>query len=589
MKTKLFLLALVLLVLPATRPLFNQGFFTMHDDQQIVRLYQMDKALASGQFPVRWVGDLGFGYGYPLFNFYPPFIYYLAEVFLLLFSTSYITAIKLVFGASFMLSALTMFLWSRKYFGDIAGVIAALFYVYAPYRAVDAYVRGALAEAFSFVWLPLILLSIDQLAAPNTHSRKNYSFGWVIVLALSYAALMITHNLIVLPFTLLMLLYCAARFVFLKKDHWVGLFSKLAVAGILGLALSAFFWLPALSEMQYTLVDEILLVERYDHSLHYVEPTQLWNSLWGYGGSSPDQLDGFSLKIGKLHVVMSAITVCIVILGKFRIISLGKKQKHNIHLVLLSGLLFGVSAWMTTRYSSLVWDTFTPIQFLQFPWRFLSFTTLFSSILVGASVWCIQQLVKNKLVTILFSSGLVVLLFLPNLKLFNPQIYLDVDDTYYTSDEFTKWHISKTSFEFVPKGVETTTDNELGITQLAISEDQIATSPYQVTNGQAQVEVLENTPHKKIFDIQADTVSLIEFNTFNFPGWQLSIDGTLSDIHDENRLKLISGLIGEGNHRVEIEFVDTPVRTAGNFISSLAWIVVLGILTGATIMKKINK
>ena len=43
----------------------------MHDVQQVARLQQMDKSLKAGQFPVRWVEDLGFGYGYPVFNFYP--------------------------------------------------------------------------------------------------------------------------------------------------------------------------------------------------------------------------------------------------------------------------------------------------------------------------------------------------------------------------------------------------------------------------------------------------------------------------------------------------------------------------------------
>src|SRR3989344_5957643 len=62
------------------KTLLNKGYFSMHDVQQVVRLQQMDKSLKAGQFPVRWVEDLGFGYGYPVFNFYPPFIYYSGEV-----------------------------------------------------------------------------------------------------------------------------------------------------------------------------------------------------------------------------------------------------------------------------------------------------------------------------------------------------------------------------------------------------------------------------------------------------------------------------------------------------------------------------
>ena len=49
----------------------------MHDDEQIARLYDLNQALSEGQFPPRISPNLGFGYGYPFFNFYPSFAYLL--------------------------------------------------------------------------------------------------------------------------------------------------------------------------------------------------------------------------------------------------------------------------------------------------------------------------------------------------------------------------------------------------------------------------------------------------------------------------------------------------------------------------------
>ncbi|HLB60849.1 MAG TPA: hypothetical protein VJL83_04575, partial [Patescibacteria group bacterium] len=60
------LLVVLILSIPTILPLFNKGMFTMHDDTQVVRVQQMAAALADGQLPVRWVQDLGYGYGYPL-------------------------------------------------------------------------------------------------------------------------------------------------------------------------------------------------------------------------------------------------------------------------------------------------------------------------------------------------------------------------------------------------------------------------------------------------------------------------------------------------------------------------------------------
>jgi hypothetical protein len=321
--------------LPAILPLFHQGLFTMHDDQQVVRLIQLDKSLAAGQFPVRWVQDLGFGYGYPLFNFYPPLVYYLGEIFHLLLSTSFIISIKLVFAAAFLGSALTMYWWAKHHYGRLAAVIAALFYVYIPYRAVDAYVRGALAELFSFVWLPLILLSIDKIFDHFSNAKsKSLPFKPVVILAISYGLLMITHNLITLPFTLLMILYALLQFIRVKPKRYLQLVGSFLLAGVLGLGLSAFFWLPALSEKQFTLVDQILLTEKYAYTLHYVYPEQLWNTLWGYGGSAPGKLDGISFKIGKLHLILSLITICLCLL---KVIRKGSKSKG--YLILNTGYL----------------------------------------------------------------------------------------------------------------------------------------------------------------------------------------------------------------------------------------------------------
>ena len=74
-----FYIIIVLFSLFALAPLFHPGFFTMHDDEQVGRLFDLDQSLKAGQFPVRISQDLGFGYDYPLFNFYPPFVYYFAD------------------------------------------------------------------------------------------------------------------------------------------------------------------------------------------------------------------------------------------------------------------------------------------------------------------------------------------------------------------------------------------------------------------------------------------------------------------------------------------------------------------------------
>src|SRR5260370_36359340 len=82
-------------------PLFHSGLFTMHDDEQVARLSQMYLVLSQGQFPPRWIPDLGFGFGYPLFNFYPPLVYYLGSV-IHFIGFSFIDSTKIVMGIGFL-------------------------------------------------------------------------------------------------------------------------------------------------------------------------------------------------------------------------------------------------------------------------------------------------------------------------------------------------------------------------------------------------------------------------------------------------------------------------------------------------------
>ena len=97
MKRHIFsLIVLLLLSFGAIRPLLAKGFFPMHDDTQVGRVIVMGKALRNGQFPVRWVSDLGYGYGYPLFNYYGPLPYYVGG-FLYALGLPAVEATKVIF------------------------------------------------------------------------------------------------------------------------------------------------------------------------------------------------------------------------------------------------------------------------------------------------------------------------------------------------------------------------------------------------------------------------------------------------------------------------------------------------------------
>src|SRR3989344_260848 len=180
MKWWLPVLLLLFLSLPAIWPIATPGYFPMHDDTQVVRVDQMFQALRLGQFPVRFVPDLGYGYGYPIFNFYNPLPYYFGSGFMFL-GLDALIATKIMFIFPILLSGLTMYLLTRRYFSHLAALTAGLFYVYAPYHAVQVYIRGAVAEYWAYALLPLCLYAFL--------SRRR------LLATISLALLILSHNL----------------------------------------------------------------------------------------------------------------------------------------------------------------------------------------------------------------------------------------------------------------------------------------------------------------------------------------------------------------------------------------------------------
>ena len=106
-------------------------------------------------------------------------------------------------------------------------------------------------------------------------------------------------------------------------------------------------------------------------------------------------------------------------------------------------MIFVFSAFMTTTYSKIIWELFPPLAYLQFPWRFLAFTGLFSSILAGLFIYLLRVSIFRLIAFVI----LTILLIIPNLKLFKPEHYRrHLTDEVATAESTINWDVSKTSF-----------------------------------------------------------------------------------------------------------------------------------------------
>src|SRR3989344_5401297 len=272
-KKYLFLLGITLISFFAILDLFKQGLPLTHDGQDhVARIANFYQNLIEGNIVPRWAGNLNWGYGHPILEFLYPLPSYIASFFHFL-GFGLVNSVKIVFGLGMILSGLFMYSWLSQFLRKSAAFVGAILYVYAPYRFVDLYVRGAIGEHMAFVFLPLVLFFLYKIS-------KRLSAVYIVGGSFSLAGLVLSHNAISLMFLPIVFLY-ALFMVFFSKRRVTLTFHYLATL-ILGFGLSSFFWIPAFIEGKYTLRD---IVTDSDYSTRFVAFKDFIYGKWSFGGT----------------------------------------------------------------------------------------------------------------------------------------------------------------------------------------------------------------------------------------------------------------------------------------------------------------
>lgn len=533
---KYWFLIILVVSMGAAWALLVKGYFGASDDLHIAWLYELDRALKLGQIPPRFVPDLSFGFGYPLFNFVFPLPFYIAEAFHLI-GFSLVDSIKAVFFISIPLSGIFMYLLIREFTEAKLALVGAILYIYTPYRAVDLYIRGAIGEILSFVFLPLIILAVVKL-------EKSFSRRWVGVGGLSLAALVLSHNItayMFFPFVfllvLLMLFFSARKISFL---------ASLSLMVLLSLSTSSFFWLSALSETGLVKYDTV-----FNFVDHYPTIKQLFTPYWGYGASVPGPGDGMSFFLGALNILLLFAGI---ILGKVYWKGIVVRQKILFVWIYMSlGLVF-----ILMNYRSIfIWNNIPLIPFFQFPWRFLIMTTFLIPLLV-----IFLERIKLKPVLLLI---FIVINLATSYFFFWPQDFLGREDNYYlnryvpypdASEEYLK---TQEEYLRLPKDTEKRPD---AVYPLVFPQNNVT-------------KITKVNDLDIIFYTQSKDYSEVSINKYFFPGWEGRVDGTKAQLFAGKPFGQVTLIVPPGEHKVEVSFQETNFKKILNFASLAAFLVLL--------------
>ena len=540
-----------MLTLPALIPLGWGGgssFFESHDGLfHLYRLVALDRAVRSGVLFPRWFPEFAFGYGHPVLNFYGPLSYYWGLLITLL-GTDAILAMKPVLATGLVASALGMYLFARLHLDRGPALVAAVVYTYLPYHLIDLYVRGAVAEFLAFVWFPLVLWAFHRLIEDS----EQHVLAWLASASLSLVALGITHSLSALIFGPVLAGYIV---LLLWKRHDRRTLGRVAMALLLTAALSAFYWLPVLTESRYvglgygvsqgyrnhlvTLADLVSPRLTYDYSL---EP----------GGP-------VTFPLGWVQVVF--LLAALLFLFRFR-------QRRWLVLFWLAVAFF--STFMLTRASLPVWKVFEPgLAFLQYPWRFQAITALATAILAGMLLQGLAPPSSRRRVAL---GGLLLLVMgiwaLWSLPITPIRPDLSVQEMWRNDQEFGQVGATWTG-EYLPIWVK---EQRWAVSRSAPNpspgDDPGAVNSLPYTQGTAHLTGVGYTRYDLTLD--APQGASLTLHQFYYPGWQAMWQGDTIAARPKGVLGLATFDLPAGSGPLTLRLALTPAQQWGTLISLVA-------------------
>ena len=554
------------------------------------RLHQLETALSNGHFPVRWMPDANYGYGYPFYNFYAPLSIYITALFRLLGFT-FVRSIQLSQLLGFLVAAWGMFRLGKQWWGHgAAGFITAVSYTLAPFHLVNIYVRGdSLAEFWAMAFFPWVILTAERLVGREERrakreerrergeayhvSRVTYH---VIPFALAYAALILSHNISALIFTPFLALFILLRWRQVKKKQlseapilptpYPSPFALrpsllfLLLSLLLALALSAWFFLPALAEQSLAQLGPV--TEGYFHysnhfrGLDLVQPTFFFDY-------NPD--GGHAFRMGLIQTATAILALILLPLAT-RHSPLAPRHSplathHSPLTTRFSLLTLLIATLMITPLTRLLWERLPLLPFTQFPWRFLSIQAFGIALLMGS-----LALLPWRRWIVVATAVLLLVSSLGNLK--TDHLVLsdsDINAGRLAQYEWFTGNIGTTvSAEYLPPTVQ-----PRPVTSPWLSGGQ----RWQVTSltGEPITAVLtqQDTTHQS-WQIETAAAAALIFPTLHWPGWQAEIDGQRTTIQAAPSSGLIMLTVPPGSHTIQLRLTRTPIRLIAELISLTA-------------------
>ncbi len=558
LKWILVIIALGILSLVSISPFLSEGLpLTDDGNLHIYRSIVLDDTIQNdGSLYPRYTSALAYGYGASLFNYFPPTSYYPTVIFHA-FGFDWVMAWKASLIFYVLLAGIGAYLWARQWLDDIGAFITATAYIYAPYTLFDTVTRGSSNEFAGIALLPFALWGFTRLARFGQCSD-------FLITVFSYALFIMAHNVMTLYGSLLLVAYCG--FLLLTSETKFRVFWQMASAGILAILITAFFWLPALTETDLVKINGVL------DNLDFIDVTNTLRDL-GAVFALPQSADASQLQ-ATVPISFSWVLLILAVIGFFLPQPAQNDPAHRKHIFGLHLLLFavlGIVTFSQLTVSAEFWQSVRLLQYSQFAWRPMSIGSLVLALLAGIGGSYLLRLLRIrtiKLGTLAIILATIILYSVP--WLYRPQIDLMADTvTDAQHYEVASRQITLSSYgEYLPAQTDAKALNP------AYFEGD---DSRMQENDRVDIVSAEERGTEFLAELTADADTTLIFNWLAVDGWRARIDNEIVEVESIGDAGYVGVDIPSGTHEIRIWYAGTSTQRNATILSILAVIGTVGL------------
>jgi uncharacterized membrane protein len=492
-------------------------------------------ALRSGHFYPGWLADANHGFGDASFRFYPPALYYLLALTRTLAGNWYAATI-ITFSALSVIGAVGVYFWAREFGSSELAMWAGILYSVAPYHLNQFFQAVMLAEFAGAAVLPFAFAFTERVC--KRRRRRD-----VAGLAVTYAVLILTHLPLAVIGSIALAVYALLR---IDRKNRSATLLCLASSVALGLAASACYWTTMLIELKWIRADNLNPEPSVDYRKNFV-----------LSSFSPEYLNVWWMNILLLGTV-AMFWPALALLSR-KVYASGRSQNYAKPIKALAVLLL-LTIFMATPASRPLWSLIHPLQETQFPWRWLSITSMVCPILLALAIPFWAHLANGKKrPLVMIALGTVAI-----------------------SLAFSAGHIVREARWLTPAQFEQTLSSIPGspsvYTWLPVwVHDPLPNLTTAVEAGDRQLTIKSWEPERRVFQVSAGVATEARVRTFFYPHWQASAEGQALAIHPDQNGALVIALPKKAA-TITLEFHEPKRVKYAAGLTLIGWVFIGGLL-----------